>query len=228
MPKLARPLKFIVGLLLLPTALFIFLGFADILWSLLKSWRITLWFLLGAVLYLLLHRFVYSFGRLYVLAHEAAHAAAALMCGHRVESMKVNGDSGNVKVSGVNTFILLAPYVFPLFAFAAVFAYFVISLFDASVDKRIFVFLFGFFTAHHFAHTYKSLTETEQSDIKMAGGNLFSFAIVAALNLCVILLLLQIFFPGVVPAWGIIKKVFVNTRDFWIFAGKFIIRILGK
>ncbi|MDR1124330.1 MAG: M50 family metallopeptidase [Elusimicrobiota bacterium] len=228
MPKLVRPLKFIAGLLLLPTALFVFLGFADILWALVKSWRITLWFLLGAALYLLLHKFVYGFGRLYVLAHEAAHAAAALISGHRVQSMTVNGDSGNVKVSGVNTFILLAPYVFPLFAFAAVFAYFIISFFDATADRRTFVFLFGFFTAHHFAHTYKSLTETEQSDIKTAGGNLFSFALIAALNLCVMLLLLEMFFPGVVPAWGIIKKVLVNTRDFWVFAGKFIIRAFGK
>jgi hypothetical protein len=228
MPKLVRALKFTAGLLLLPTALFIFLGFADILWALVKSWRITLWFLLGGVLYLVLHRFVYSFGRLYVLAHEATHAAAALLSGHRVQSMAVNGDSGNVKVSGVNTFILLAPYVFPLFAFAAVFAYFVISLFDTAADMRPFVFLFGFFTAHHFAHTYKALTETEQSDIKMAGGNLFSFALIAALNLCVMLLLLEMFFPGVVPAWGIIKKVLANTRDFWVFAVKFIIRVSGK
>jgi hypothetical protein len=228
MTKLARPLKFIIGFLLLPTALFIFLGFADILWALVKSWQITLWFLLGMVLYLLLHRFVYGFGRLYVLAHEATHAAAALFCGHRVESMAVNEDSGNVKVSGVNTFILLAPYVLPLFAFATVFAYYVISLFDAAVDRRIFVFLFGFFTAHHFIHTYKALTDAEQSDIKMAGGNLFSFVIIASLNLCVMLLLLEMFFPGVVPAWSIIKKVFVNTRDFWVFAGKFIIRVFSK
>jgi len=220
MKKFSRPLKFIIGLLLLPTALLAFIAVGEVAWALVKSWRITLFFLAGIAVYLFCHRFIYRFSRLYVTAHEAVHAAAALICGHKVQSITVGEESGNVKLSGVNTFILLAPYVFPLFAIASIAAYFILNLFVPQLDKRIFILLFGFFTAHHGVHTYTTLTGAEQSDIKMAGGSIFSFSLIVLFNAAIILILLELLFPGVAQVWQAVKNIFVNTIIFWKAAGR--------
>jgi hypothetical protein len=215
MSKLSKAARLAIGLLLLPTAFFVFLGFVDILFSLAKGYKVTLYFLLGFSIYPFIHKFVYGFSRVYVLSHEFTHAMAALCCGHRVKSVSVGEDSGNVKLSGVNTFILLAPYIIPLFAILVIAAYFITGLFVGNPDKRIFLALFGFFVAMHLTHTFKSLTEAEQTDIKEAGGSVFSFSLIVVLNAAVILILLELFLPGVVPIGGVIFGVIKNTILFW-------------
>lgn len=215
MGKIMPLLKFVLGVLLVPVALFVFWGAGQAVWALVKAYKITLYFLLGAGAYLMLHKYIFKFSRLYVLAHEAVHAAAALLSGHRVKSITVGEDSGNVKLSGVNTFVLLAPYIFPLFAFCSVFAYFLFNLWVPSVDKRVFMFLFGFFAAHHLAHTYTALTEVNQSDIKLAGGKIFSFPVIVVANAAVLVLMAELFFPGVIPVWDIARGVVRNTVIFW-------------
>ena len=210
----------------MPTAFAVFWAFAGVAWDLIAGWQTTIWFLIGAVFYLFVHRYIYSFSRLYVFAHEAAHALAAMFCGHKVDSMTVGQESGNVKLSGVNTVILLAPYGVPLLAFMTVFTYFILNLFIANLDKRIFILFFGFFTAHHLIHTYKALTEAQQSDVKLAGGNVFSFSFIVLLNAVIIMLLLELIFPGVVPVWGILKKVIADTASFWIWAFRSLYRFI--
>jgi nitrate reductase NapE component len=140
---------------------------------------------------------------------------AALICGHRVKSVNIEEESGNVKLTGVNTFVLLAPYIFPLFAIGAVAAYVILSFFVRSLDGRIFLALFGFFTALHLIHTYKALTETEQTDVRQAGGSVFSFSLIVLLNAVIIVLLLEFFFPGVIPILVVAKDVITNTVVFW-------------
>jgi hypothetical protein len=221
MKKFSKPLKFIVGILLLPTTVFAFIAGADILWTLLKNYKSTFYLLFGGAFYLILHKFVYKFSRLYVAAHEAAHAIIALLCGHKVSDIKIGEESGSVKVSGVNAFILLAPYAMPIMAFCVIFVYLICSLLSLPVDGRIFIFMFGFFIAHHLAHTYKALTETEQSDIKTAGGSVFSFSVIVLANAAIIVLLLELFFPGMLPVWRFASDVFIKTVKFWINAAKY-------
>jgi hypothetical protein len=221
MKKFSKPVKFIIGIFLLPMTVFIFLAVAEVLWSLLKNYKTTSYLFIGGALYLFIYKFIYGFSRLYVMAHEAAHALIALICGHKVQSVEIGKDSGNVKLSGVNVFILLAPYVLPVMVFFVVLIYFAFALFSVPADKRIFIFLFGFFTAHHLTHTYKTLTETEQSDIKMAGGSIFSFPLIVLFNTIVILLLLEAFFPGMVSIWQLIKSALIGTVEFWINAAKY-------
>jgi hypothetical protein len=232
MKKFSKSLKLIIGILLLPTTVFIFLSCADILWTLLKNYKSTFYFLFGGLIYLILHKFVYKFSRLYVAAHEAAHAMVALLFGHKVSDIKIGEESGSVKISGINAFILLAPYAMPVMAFCIIFIYLICSLSALPVDRRIFIFMFGFFIAHHLAHTYKALTETEQSDIKIAGGSVFSFSVIVLANAAVIVLLLELLFPGILPVWSLAADVFTKTIKFWLSAVKyfydFIIWVMRK
>jgi hypothetical protein len=221
MKKHAKLIKFITGLLLLPTAFFALLSFAEIFWALVKGYKVTLYFLAGAAIYFFLHKFVYDFSRVYVAGHECAHALAAVLCGHKVESIEVKENSGNTKVSGVNPLILLAPYILPFGSFCTVFSYFILNLLIKDLDKRVFVAMFGFFTALHAAHTYKALTETEQSDIKLAGGSVFSFSLIVLLNVVITAALLELFFPGLIPVWQITKDIAGNTWVFWKGAVKY-------
>ncbi|MDR1683970.1 MAG: M50 family metallopeptidase [Elusimicrobiota bacterium] len=215
MSKFSKPLKFITGLILLPTAFFILLALSGVAWALVKNIRLSLYFLIGAAAYLILHRYVYNFSRLYVVSHEFTHALAALLTGHKVNSVTIKEESGNVKLSGVNAFILLAPYCFPLLAAGLVLAYYVLNFFVQNLDARIFLGLFGFFVALHAAHTYKSLTETEQSDVKMAGGGVFSFPLIILANAVVTALLLELMLPRVVPFAAVAAEVLKNTFIFW-------------
>ncbi|MDR0953589.1 MAG: M50 family metallopeptidase [Elusimicrobiota bacterium] len=212
-----KAFKFIIGLILLPAAFYVFLGILDLLWILLKNFKITLYFLLGGILYFLFHFFVYDFSRMYVLAHEFTHALAAWLSGYKVNSVSVGESSGQVKVSGVNFFVVLAPYIIPLYSVALTLFYFIITLLfpSATVYRGTFLALLGFFTVLHLVHTYKSLTETEQNDIKMAGGGLFSFSLIVLINAVVILLLLELIFPGLIPIWTMLKDLVVKTYLFW-------------
>lgn len=217
MSKKSKAIKFIIGLLLLPTVLLVFLGVADIIIALFKNYSVTLFFLLGAGVYLFIHKYIYNFSRLYVLIHELTHAMAALICGHKVQSLKVNEDNGNVKLTGVNVFILLAPYILPMVSVFVVILYFLLALFIEPTEtyRRVFVSLFGFFTMFHIAHTYKALTEAQQSDVQLAGGSIFSFSFIVIVNVVIIVLLLELLFPGVVPVWQIVRDIFNNTVFFW-------------
>ncbi len=221
--------KFIIGLILLPTAFFICLGFADIIWALFKNYKITVYFLLGAALYLLLHFSVYKFDRLYVIAHEFAHAIAALVCGYKVSGLTVKQDSGKIKVTGVNVFVLLAPYIAPLYALLTVITYYAAGLFiNMAPYKIVFLALLGFFSALHITHTVKSLTETEQSDIAMAGGGIFSFFIIVLANALIFAGLFELLFPGIVPVGGIMTDVAKRTFYFWETIFKYMYNFIFK
>ena len=225
--------KFVIGLLLLPTAFCVFWAGGELVWALVKNFRLTFYFLLGAFVFLAIHK-IYSFSWFYVASHEITHAAAALLCGHKVKSVDIKEESGNVKISGSNTFILLAPYVFPLLSVVTVIIYCLVNLFAnlAPIWGKIFLGLLGFFTALHLLHTYKALTETQQSDIKYAGGGIFSFPIIVLFNMAVVIVLLEFLFPGVVPLWQILAGIFKNTiflwKNFFAYSHKFIVWAAGR
>ena len=224
-----RFLKFLIGLILLPFAFIFTYNFMAVIWVMVKNFRLTFPVLLGGLLYFILHRYIYNFSRPYVLAHEFCHALAAWACGYKVGDIEINKESGQTEVSGINTFILLAPYFVPLYALLCIICFYVINLFWPGIldYKNLFLGLLGFFTVFHLMHTYKALTETEQSDITLAGGGVFSFALIAIINLSLIILLINFLFPGLVSPVSIFKNVFTQTIYFWkmffIYLHKFII-----
>ena len=212
-----RFLKFLIGLLLLPTVFCFIFNFMTVVFDVVKNFDITFTFLAGFVLYCFVHKYLYNFSRPYVFAHEVSHALAAWCCGYKVTDIKVNEDSGATKVSNFNTFVLLAPYCLPLYVIIIIAGFYITSLFwkDIFAYNKIFLGLIGFFMALHLVHTYKSLTETEQSDISLAGGWLFSFTLIAVINLSLSVLLIHFLFPSVISPIALLKVVFLQTVDFW-------------
>ena len=212
-----RFIKILLGLLLLPLAFNVLLSVFEICWYLLKGYSVTLYFIAGIVIYVLIDLLVYDFSRVYVIAHEFSHAFAALLCGYKVSGFKLGSDSGSVRVSDINTFVLLAPYFIPLYSILLTAVYIIVKLFWPQLQNYacLFLSLFGFFTAMHFVHTYKALTETEQSDIDKAGGGIFSFPVIILANTALVLLLAEFYFPGVLPVGSIWCGILGRTWQFW-------------
>ncbi len=222
-------LKFLIGLILLPCAFFFIYDFMGVAFVLIKNFRLTFAFLFGAIIYFILHKYVYNFSRFYVFAHEVSHALAAWFCGYKVTDIKVKEESGETKVSDVNTLVLLAPYCLPLYLVICCFAFYITSFFWPKIltYNTLFLGLLGFFISFHLIHTYKALTETEQSDITLAGGGVFSFAVIAIINLTLVILFINFLFPGLIAPSSIFKEVFTQTINFWkmffVYLHKFIV-----
>ncbi|MBO7605419.1 MAG: M50 family metallopeptidase [Elusimicrobiaceae bacterium] len=224
-------LKFLIGIVLLPFVLFFIYDFMAVFWAVIKNFQLTFPFLLGALMYIILHKYIYNFSRPYVFIHEVSHALAAWFSGYHVSGIKVKEESGETQVSNVNTFVLLAPYCIPLYAVILTFLFYITSLFWADIlnYERLFLVLLGFFVTFHLIHTYKSLTETEQSDITMAGGGIFSFVLIGIVNLTLIILFINFLFPGIIVPSSIFKEVFTQTYNFWkmffVYIYKLIVRV---
>ncbi len=219
--------KFFVGILLLPTAFFALVGLLDIVIALLKAYKITILFLLGGGLYALLHFFVYDFSRFYVLAHEFTHALSALLCGYKVSNVNVKQNSGSVKVSDANVFVLLSPYAVPFYAVLLVLVYFLVGLFyPVLIYRSTVIAMLGFFSVMHFIHTYKALTEVSQPDVKLAGGSIFSFSVIILFNALIITALIEFCFPGLLPLKQIGKDIIIRTSDFWLASAEYSVKFI--
>ena len=66
---MSKIVKFLIGIVLAPTALFAVFAFFQGIYSIAKSYHITLFFVIGLLVYVLVHKFIYNFSRPYVFAH---------------------------------------------------------------------------------------------------------------------------------------------------------------
>lgn len=209
--------KFLIGLVFLPFVFFLIYDSAEMVPIIIKNLDMTFPFLLGVLIYFIVHKYICRFSRLYVLAHEISHALAAWCCGYKVTGMKIKEESGNTTVSGINTFVLLAPYCLPLYALVCMLVFYITSLFwpEIFVYNKWFLGIFGFLMSFHILHTYKTLTETEQSDVSCAGGGVFSFVLIAVVNLTLIIIFINFLFPGLIKPSSVFKESFIQTLGFW-------------
>jgi hypothetical protein len=183
-----RILKLLSAIILLPTIGLILFETVLAFIALFVNFRQGFPFIIGMVLYAIVHYFVYKPVRLYVLAHELTHAAAAWSCGFRVKKMKVTKEGGSVTLNGSNAFIALAPYCVPLFAVLLILIYVIASFFsDLSRYQDLFTFLLGLFISFHLISTFETLYEKKQSDLREAGGVVFSVSVIVLSN-CLMLL----------------------------------------
>ncbi|MBR5151253.1 MAG: M50 family metallopeptidase, partial [Elusimicrobiaceae bacterium] len=108
-------LKFIFALILLPTTFFVVLEDGRILLGVLEHLSAAISFVLGIAVYAGIHYRFYNFSRMYVFAHEMTHALAAVLCGIHIKDVHIGKESGYVKMSRTNTFVVLAPYFVPAY-----------------------------------------------------------------------------------------------------------------
>jgi len=210
-------LKILFALILLPAVFFGFKELAVLGRDIILNFKTALIFLGGGAVYLLIHFYIYDFSRPYVAAHEITHAIAALFFGYKVKGMKINKDSGSVKLDDCNAAVALAPYVLPLYflVFAAAAAVLLYNGYNGALYKNIYAGGFGFLFVFHVFHTIKTLAGTKQPDLKMAGGTFFSLILILFFNLVFAMVFLGVIFPERVFVLNMFGRVFRYTFAFW-------------
>ncbi len=205
-----------VAVLLLPTVFFVLAETFGACWSVLKDFQTAVGFLAGGALYGVIHFAGFHFDRMYVWGHETTHAVAAMLFGFRVHSMTVNKDSGHVKMDRCNAAVVLAPYVVPLYALMAGLGYLALELcIDAAPYRPVFVFVAGFLMTFHYVQTVKTLWETQQPDLRLAGGRIFSVVMIVLCNAVVLTLVLKTLFPERVALGAMARAIAVSTYNTW-------------
>jgi len=210
-------LKILVAVLLLPAVFFGFKELAVLGWNIIFNFKTALSFLGGGAVYLLIHFYVYNFSRPYVAAHEITHALVALLFGYKVKKVQIGESSGSVKLDNYNAAVALAPYVLPLYflIFAAAAVILLHNGYNSELYKNIYAAVFGFLFVFHVFHTVKTLTETKQPDLKMAGGAFFSLFCILFFNLLFAVIFLAVIFPERVSLSGMFWSVLRDTFSFW-------------
>jgi len=191
-----KALKPIIGIALAPAALAAVWATGAMLAPAMGKFNITLPLLCGALASLLFHWAGWG-KRLYVTAHELTHALAALFSGVRIRKISVKKNSGYVLLDSTNAFISLAPYIIPLYTLAVASAYWLAGRFwEAAPLRPWFLAAAGFTLAFHLLHTADILAGPVQSDLKKAGGPVFSIPLLLLLNCLGLTAALKMLFPG--------------------------------
>lgn len=139
--------------------------------------------------------------RLYVAAHELTHALAALASGVKVRRISLRKNSGYVVTDSSNLFISLAPYFIPFYTLAVSALYWGAGRFlDLSRFRPWFLAAAGFTLAFHLLHTADILAGPVQSDLKKAGGPVFSIPLLVLLNCLGLAAALKLLFPELLSA----------------------------
>lgn len=209
-------IKFLIALVLLPTAVFAAAALGRIFISVFKQWQAALCFCAGMGVYALIHFTWYNFSRPYVFIHEMTHALAAFVCGYRIKDISIKKDSGYVKMSNTNTFVVLAPYFIPGYLVAAAVLYALAGLFvDLTPYRYVGLFGVGFLLSFHIIQTIKTLTETDQPDLTLAGGRFFSIMMILLANVFVLAVVLKILFPQAIILTDYGRQIIRASLNAW-------------
>lgn len=213
--------------MLLPTLFFVAAETARVFMAALGDFNTAGSFLLGAGVCCGIHFGYYDFSRPYVFGHEFTHAIAAFLCGCRIKDISVKENSGYVKMDRYNTFVVLAPYFVPLYTLCTAFIYFTADLFvDVTPYRMVFVFMAGFFMAFHVVHTVKTLLETDQPDLTLAGGKVFSVIMILLANLLALVLVLKGLCPDKVNLLPGLKNIGWGTVNVWRILVNYILEVV--
>ncbi|HAU89921.1 MAG TPA: hypothetical protein DCW72_06765 [Elusimicrobia bacterium] len=130
-------------------------------------------------------------------AHELTHALAAVLVGVKVRKISVKKNSGYVLLDSTNAFISLAPYFVPLYTLGVAALYWTAGRFWNVLPLRPwFLAAAGFTLAFHLLHTADILAGPVQSDLRKAGGPVFSLPLLLLLNCLGLAAALKLLFPG--------------------------------
>ncbi len=167
--------------------------------------------LLFGILYLLLPQKALMIP--YVLGHEVTHALWVWVFGGKVsDQFHIGTEGGHVLADRINTWIVLAPYFFPIYSLLVVTLYGAASLVeDISAYRWVLFLLIGLTLAFHLVFTCLLIAKG-QPDLHY-GGTFFSLMVIYSLNLLVITGLLLITSHQVnLATFG--RLLFVNTANF--------------
>lgn len=189
-----KSLKFILACLLLPALggslhfTIKLLGDAAAMDS--RPWANAAWFGAGFITWLACFFTLPRPQKLYVWGHELTHALAVWLSGGKVLGFKIGKSGGAVISDKTSVWIVLAPYIFPLYPFLIGVIWFLVVWLQpaAHAYEPLFLFLWGVVWSFHISFTL-SIMRTEQTDFS-SQGYLFSFIIIFLFNWWILLVLL--------------------------------------
>jgi len=208
-----RIFRFIISILLIPVCVFMSVSFYEGVFGIRDVSESGLYFILGALLYSMVHLLLFRLDFLYVFGHESMHAFATFCSGGKASNMKVSKKEGSVKTTTPNFFVMLAPYLLPVYTVVLAIVYFILTFFiDITRYYGTFIFLVGFTLMFHLAYTAESMKD-KQSDLIKAG-YFSSIAFIYITNLIVAFLIISLFFKDV-SFVDFISKVYEKTKFFY-------------
>lgn len=193
---MGRLFKFFLAVLSIPFLISTSYAFYDELGKVYSLDQNQRYFLLGAVVYLVIHIVLFKPNFLYIFGHELTHAFATFISFGKVKSFKVSKKGGQVKTTKTNIFINLAPYFFPTYTIILSLVWVIARKFW-QIDDLIygFLFLIGFSLVFHFIMTVEFL-KTKQPDL-IKSGYLFSLALIYLVNITVAAFIMSLIFTEV-------------------------------
>jgi hypothetical protein len=172
-----------------------------------------LYFILGALLYSMVHLLLFRLDFLYIFGHESMHAFATFCSGGKASKMKVSSKEGSVKTTTPNFFVMLAPYLMPVYTVILAAVYFILSFFiDITKYSGAFIFLIGFTLMLHLVYTAESIRDKQSDLIKTGYFSSISFIYIA--NLIIVFLIVSLFFQGA-SFVNFISDVYEKTKIFY-------------
>lgn len=211
----AKFLKPAIALILSPFIIAVLFETAKMSADIFLNVKITFPFTLGFLIYIPFHHYESTNSYLYVLSHELTHATAAVLNGIKVKKISVKKNSGYVSISKNSTFISLAPYFIPFYAIIAGLVYFAAGYAaDLSKYSMIFAAVIGFLTSFHLINAIDiTFSGPLQSDLKKAGGKIFSFLTLIFLNCLILIIILKILFPDLIALKVYANKIWISSME---------------
>lgn len=136
----------------------------------------------GFVLWMIVYFLLSPSAKAYIWGHELTHAFWGLLCGAKVQNIRVAENGGSVQLSKSNLVITLSPYFFPFYTMLVLLVRLLCGwIWPGVVPEWIWLFLGGATWGFHCTFTVNSLL-MRQPDMKEYG-LVFSYAIVWLMNL---------------------------------------------
>ncbi len=208
-----RILRFIISILLIPVCAIATISFYNGVSTIKDVSESGLYFILGALLYSMVHLLLFRLNFLYIFGHESMHALATFCSGGKASNMKVSSKEGSVKTTTPNFFVMLAPYLIPVYTVIIAALYFISSFFiDITKYSGVFIFLIGFTLMLHLAYTAESI-RGKQSDL-IKTGYLSSISFIYIVNLVIVFLIISLFFQGA-SFVDFVADIYEKTKNFY-------------
>ncbi|MFH1189827.1 MAG: hypothetical protein V1682_03980 [Candidatus Omnitrophota bacterium] len=203
---LLKIIKFVAGVLAIPLMAAVTSAFYGNIIGVSELSGILKYFIWGVGAYVVLHLLFFKPTYIYVLGHEAVHAATSWAMGGKINSFKVSENGGSVSTTKTNALVELSPYFIPIYTVILMAVYFVIA-YSYKINGSIFVFLIGFTLTLHLVMTIEVM-KVRQPDL-MKSGYIFSIVVVYVLNIIIIAMLFSLLFPSFSA-----KKFFMDSYVF--------------
>ena len=181
-------------------------------------------FILGAIVYLVIHTVLFKPNVVYIFGHELTHALAMFISAGKVKSFKGGKKGGEVKGTKSNLFISLAPYFFPTYTLIIILLWiFAKQFWDVRDFISVFLFAVGLTLTFHFVMTVEFL-KTKQPDL-IKSGYLFSIALIYFINISIAALILNFVFTDF-SFKTYINNAYIVGKDMyaWLFRQMFLLK----